>query len=236
MDTELNTGLYTAGSAAYDELKALIMRGDVPIGVRLREARLAERLELSRTPVREALLRLYAERFLERHPEGGYRVAAPSVETLRQLYDVRRALELWALARTMEAASPVAAAALEELRQEWLDIGTDRARPDPEFVLLDEDFHQRLAQACTNAELCLELQRVNQRIRPVRSHDFLTAARVTATVVEHLEILGAVRGGALDRAHQLLDRHIRDSQKVVEVAVTAALEKMLLVERQGGSW
>jgi DNA-binding GntR family transcriptional regulator len=56
---------------AYQQLKTLVLLGEVPIGARLREEKLAERLGMSRTPVREALLRLHAEHFLDRHPEGG---------------------------------------------------------------------------------------------------------------------------------------------------------------------
>lgn len=233
MDTELNTEAYTAGSAAYLRMKALVMQGEIPIGARLREGRLAERLEVSRTPVREALLRLYAERFLERHPEGGYRVAAPSVESLRQLYEVRRALELWAMDATVEQGR---VSRLEELRREWLDIASDPPEPDPELVLVDEDFHHRLAQASGNAELCLELQAINERIRPVRSHDFLTPQRIWATIDEHLGILAAALRRDRPEAHVLLDEHIKESQDVVETAVVRALEKMLTAEKGGPAW
>lgn len=73
--------------------------GDVPIGTRLREERLAERLNVSRTPVREALLRLFAEHFVERHPEGGFRATTRSSQTMRELYEVRKALELYLATR-----------------------------------------------------------------------------------------------------------------------------------------
>ena len=239
MSTDLHTPLYTAGSAAYQELKAAILQGEVPIGVRLREGRIADRLEVSRTPVREALLRLYAERFLERHSEGGFRVAAPRVETLRQLYDVRRALELFAL---RQATSPAmgreraAGARLEDLRREWADIAAEAPRPDPEFVLLDEEFHYRLAAAAGNDELCFELGRIAERIRPVRSHDVLTAERVAATAEQHLRILDTVLAGRRELAEELLDRHICESQAVVEVAVVRALERMLAVGGEDSGW
>lgn len=243
MSTETSTDLYTAGSTAYLRLKSLILLGEVPIGIRLREGRIAERLDVSRTPVREALLRLFAERFLERHSEGGFRVAAPSVQTLRQLYDLRRALELFALRRSLEAAaagapaSGEAFAALEELRQEWMDIGSELpVRSDPEFVLVDEDFHYRLAAASGNEELCFELQRIAERIRPVRSHDFLTPGRITATIEEHVAIVDAILARASRRAETLLDEHISESQVVVEAAVLQALERMLDAGRRDSAW
>lgn len=236
MDTGVHADLYTAGSAVYADLKSLVLLGEVPIGTRLREGRIAERLGVSRTPVREALLRLFAERFLERHPEGGFRVAPPSVETLRQLYDVRRALELFALRRSFESATTQALSAAGALHGEWADIALDPPRPDPEFVLLDEDFHTRLAGVSGNEELVLDLQRVNERIRPVRSHDFLTPGRIVATIQEHLGILGAVLAGDALPAQALLDSHISESQGVVEAAVVRALDKMLGAGRQGSPW
>jgi DNA-binding GntR family transcriptional regulator len=86
----------TASATAYHQLKALILLGDVPVGIRLREERIAERLGMSRTPIREALLRLHVERFLDRHPEGGFRATNPSARTMRELYEIRSALELHA--------------------------------------------------------------------------------------------------------------------------------------------
>src|ERR1700752_1289269 len=95
----LHTQSHTASAIAYHELKSWILVGEVPIGVRLREERIAERIGVSRTPVREAMLRLHAERFLERHAEGGYRVATPSPGAINELYEIRLALELFAIRR-----------------------------------------------------------------------------------------------------------------------------------------
>ncbi len=77
MSTDVYTSSNTASGSAYQQLKALILLGDVPVGIRLREERIAERLGMSRTPIREALLRLHIERFLDRHPEGGFRATNP---------------------------------------------------------------------------------------------------------------------------------------------------------------
>jgi DNA-binding GntR family transcriptional regulator len=201
--------------------------GEVPVGVRLREERIAERIGVSRTPVREAMLRLHAERFLERHVEGGYRVATPSSTVISELYEVRRALELFALRRTSDAGSTYDRPKLETLHDDWSSIDADVDIPDPEFVLLDEEFHGSLAQAAGNHELAEELRRVNERIRPVRSHDFVTPGRIAATIQEHLGILGAVMDGLEGKAAILLDRHILESQRIVQLGSQLALERML---------
>lgn len=238
VDTQRRTSLYaeghTASALAYQELKALILLGDVPIGARLREERLAERMDMSRTPVREALLRLHAEHFLDRHPEGGFRATTPSAQTMRELYEVRRALELFALHRA--GAEERDWALLAELQEEWqaLDVGDER--PDAEFVHLDEDFHRRLAESAGNAQLAEELRRLNERIRPVRSHDFITPGRIGATVEQHLGILDAVIGRRMSEAEARLDRHISESQAVVERAVANVLGRMLSVSERGAGW
>ena len=210
--------------------------GEVPAGIRLREEKIAERIGVSRTPVREALLRLHAERFLDRHSEGGYRVAIPSAVLIRELYEVRRALELFALNRTVTLAADRDRAMLELLQEDWLALREDFAPEDPEFVLLDEDFHKRLAESAGNKQLAEELRRVNERIRPVRTHDFVARGRVEATIEQHLAIVGSVLSNNFSEAQVLLDRHILHSQAVVESSFFKALERMLTNEAsEGGS-
>ena len=222
-----HTQTHTASTLAYQELKSWILMGEVPVGVRLREERIAERIGVSRTPVREAMLRLHAERFLERHLEGGFRVATPSSAVISELYEVRRALELFALRRCADGVDTYDRTVLEGLRHDWSTIDTDVDIPDPEFVLLDEEFHGNLAEAAGNHELAEDLRRVNERIRPVRSHDFVTPGRIAMTIEEHLDILDAVMDGLEGKAAMLLERHIRESQEIVERASSLALERML---------
>lgn len=234
-------GAPTAGAVAYTGLKDRILQGDVPVGIRLGEERIAERLGVSRTPVREALLRLDAEGFLERHPEGGFRVRPPSAQQMRDRYEIRRALEGFAVRRTavdLPAARSgrTARSLVEDLREEWRVIDAEVTGPDAEFVLLDEDFHVRLAEASGNAELAGELRRLNERIRPVRSHDFVTEGRIVATVEEHLAVLDAVLAGRPAEAAVLLEEHIVQSQRIVEAAVGRVLERMLAIGERDLSW
>jgi DNA-binding GntR family transcriptional regulator len=239
MPEPIYTGLHSSSDVAYREIKSLILMGEVPLGVQLGERRIAERLSVSRTPVREALLRLYAERFLERHPEGGYRVNHPTGRSTREFYDLRKALELFAIRSTVERLSagelPAAFGALAELHSEWAALEPDAPELDPDFVLVDEDFHRRLAEANGNAELVEDLRRICERIRPVRTHDFVLPGRIQATIAQHLEILDAVLG-ADAAAETLLDRHISESQQLVEAAVGSVLERMLNGNEGGVGW
>ncbi len=223
--------LPSSSDVAYREIKSLILTGEVPLGVQLGERRIAERLSMSRTPVREALLRLYAERFLDRHPDGGYRVNHPTGRSTREFYELRKALELYSIRSTVErlAAGELPAAELKGLRElhaEWDVLKLDAPEVDPDFVLVDEDFHRRLAEATGNAELVDDLRRICERIRPVRTHDFVIEGRIQATIAQHLGVLDAVLV-ADPEAEGLLGRHIAESQRLVEAAVGSALERML---------
>lgn len=219
---------------AYGDIKSWILMGEIPVGMRLVEARIAARLQMSRTPVREALLRLFAERFLERDSSGGYRVNHLTTRTTRELYGVRKALELFALRSTVAARTDASLAALAQLRAEWREVRPEAPDSDPNFVILDEDFHERLAGAAGNIELVEALRRACERIRPVRTHDFVRPGRIEVTIAEHLEILDAAIGGG--DAVQLLERHIAESQRLAEAGVGRALERMLTTSEGQLGW
>jgi DNA-binding GntR family transcriptional regulator len=229
MDAALHTEALASGlrrDQAYDELKRALLMGDFPLHQRLGEERLASLLGVSRTPVREALLRLHAEGLIGPHPEGGYRPIAPAVDEVHDLYEVRLALELQALRRPGEHGTTHDLDQLGLLRDEWLLLAARPPEPDPGFVTLDEDFHVRLAAAAGNPSLADLLRIVNERIRVVRMHDFLTAERVRRTVAQHLEILEAVLAGDLSLAVARFGRHLGESMAVVELRAAQALARM----------
>ena len=236
------TAPYTEGTRvrsdqAYLALKARLLRGEFLFGVRLAESRLATLLEVSRTPVREALSRLHAEGLVDRHPQGGYCPAAPDLPTVRELYEVRFALEVEAIGRPVRSGTPHDPAALAELREDWeeLDppeVAEDDGEVDPDFVLLDEDFHVRLAAAAGNLALAELLARVNERIRLVRMQDFLSPSRVARTIEQHLGIVDALDDGQADLARARLVAHFDESFAVVEERAAAALARMLVAGRR----
>jgi DNA-binding GntR family transcriptional regulator len=172
------------------------------------------------------MLRLHAEGLVGPHPEGGYRPIAPAVDEVHDLYEVRLALELQALRRPAEHGTTHDLDELELLRDEWLVLSGKQPDPDPGFVTLDEDFHVRLAAASGNPSLADLLRVVNERIRVVRMHDFLTAERVEQTVAQHLGILEAVIVGDLPLAVTRFTRHLGESMAVVEQRAAQALARM----------
>lgn len=238
MDTESDTRRYAPAAAVdgrasraaitYDAIKRQLLFGAFAVGDRLGEERLARELNVSRTPVREALSRLHAEGLVDRHPDGGYVPSIPDLGEIAELYEVRAALEQSALHRDGHAVGDDPAP-LTTLRTEWRVLAEDAGArtPDPAFVLRDEDFHLRLAAASGNRALVAILSGVNERIRVVRMHDFLTEGRIEATIEQHLGILEAVLDGDGRRAGTALEAHLIESAHVVQDRAAQAIANMV---------
>ena len=225
------TAPYASGrrsEVVYSELKKQLLAGDFPIGARLREVPLAEEFEVSRTPVREALTRLWSEGIVDRHPEGGFRPVLPDVSVIRDLYEVRIGLEHLALARPFQMGTVHERQRLVELRDSWSALRDDDAiEPDPDFVLLDESFHVGLAEAAGNPAVVEMLRTVNERIRVVRMQDFLTAERITQTIEQHLGIIEGLLDRDITAALSRFDAHLAQSLDVVEERALQACARML---------
>lgn len=241
--TAPSTGLHTVEEAApsrseatHRVLKRRLLVGEFAFGHRLGEERLAAMLDVSRTPVREALARLHAEGLVQRHPEGGFEPAFPDMDRIAELYEVRKSLELTAVRRTIGPdtagtaadAMPHDRTALLELRRDWEALEDDPGEhADPDFVLVDEDFHIRLAMSSGNTALAEVLGTVNERIRIVRVHDFLTEERILATVEEHLGIIDGLLDGSVDTTVERLEAHINESARVASGRAMSAMVRML---------
>jgi len=208
------------------ELKHHLLVGEFPLNVRIGEQRLADLLDVSRTPVREALLRLLGEGLVCRAPDGGYYPVAPDVIVAHHLYEVRRGLELQALQRPALTGARHERRALLELQEDWQATAEESHEASASFVLLDESFHVRLAEAAGNPTLVDLLRQVNERIRMVRMQDFLDVERIEATIWEHLGIVEAVIEGDLTEAEIRFCSHLDRSVSVVEERVASALVRM----------
>jgi len=212
---------------AYTDLKRRLLLGELRLGVRLGEERLAASLGLSRTPVREALLRLHIEGLIDRHPDGGYQPRAPMVNGIRELYEVRLGLELLAIRRPLVTGEAHDARILEQVHEEWAELEDDPPETDPGFVMADEAFHMGIAEAAGNTALVDMLGHINERIRVVRMQDFLSDERVEATVSQHLAIVRALIRSDLEAAAGQMSAHLAESIAVVETLAARALSRML---------
>lgn len=197
--------------SVYDAVKQDILDCRLAPGDRFTETEVAERLRVSRTPVREALFRLQREGYLQVRHRNGWLVRPLDFETLDHFYDLRLVLEQTAVERL--CGMPDARAALETLAEIWL------ARPPDldgaQVAQLDERFHLELVRAAGNPEIARVHREATERIRIVRRLDFTLAQRVEKTYEEHGAILLAILAGDAARALGLLRAHIADSQAEV---------------------
>ncbi len=227
-DAELAESRGSRRDLVHGRLRRMVLLGVFPTRERLAEERIAEMLGVSRTPVREAMVRLHADRLLRRYADGGYYVAEPDLLDLRDLYEVRIALELRGLVRSLEGFGAHDVAVLEPLRDRWRRMQLDQPEPDPSFVEIDESFHMALCRATGNAVLADALETVNARIRPVRMHDFLTEDRIALTISQHLGIVEAVLATEIDVAVERMRIHVGESMEVVERRAARAITQMIL--------
>lgn len=216
---------------AYHDLKRRLLAGEFPVIDRLGEERLAGIVGVSRTPIREALTRLHHQGLVERHPEGGYRPNLPDLVEVHELYEMRIALEREAMLRPSRTGTRHDPIVIERLIEEWSALASDPPAPSPEFVLVDEDFHLSLVGAAGNRVVYVTLSGVNERIRVVRMHDFLTAERVGATIAQHLAIVVSLSHGDVDQAASDLLAHLNESMAVVEQRAALSLARMIAGDR-----
>ncbi|PWC28620.1 GntR family transcriptional regulator [Teichococcus aestuarii] len=215
----------TAAGQAHARLKAMILDNLLPPGAQLLEGELALRLGLSRTPVREAMVRLEQEGLVAITPRHGMRVLPIAAADMREIYEVLTSLE--PMAAELLARRPEPAAGLGRLEQACGAMEQALAAQDrPAWAEADEAFHLGLAELCGNRRLAgmvMQVWEQSHRARLFTLHQRPLPARSTA---EHRRVLEAIAAGEPERAHALYRRHRRRS----------GAELISLIERSGVAW
>ncbi len=202
----------TLAERVYAQIKQLIFDFVLLPGDRFSESDLANQVQVSRTPLRQALQRLQREGFLLVFPKSGWQVAPLDFETFDQLYDLRVLLETHAVTKLCEAEErPV----LKELADVWLIKPHERQTAFITVDKLDEAFHAALVRSTGNAEMIRVHEDITERIRIIRRLDFTKPARVEATYDEHARILRAITRRRADEALRLLKAHVAQSKAEV---------------------
>jgi DNA-binding GntR family transcriptional regulator len=196
----------------FDRIKQEIFDFQLLPGERFTENEMATRMEVSRTPVREALYRLEREGYLEVMFRSGWRVKPLDFTQLDELYDVRIVLELAAVRRLCEQSER---ALLEDLKTTWLVPAAERLEDAHALAHIDEAFHHTLVAATGNRELARLHHEVTERIRIVRRLDFTQKPRIEATYAEHARVLRAILQRKSEQAQMLMRSHIDTSKAEV---------------------
>jgi DNA-binding GntR family transcriptional regulator len=196
----------------YQSLKADIFDFRLLPGDRFTESEIAARMDVSRTPVREALQRLEKEGYLQVQFRAGWSVRELDFRQFDHLYDLRIILESAAVRGLCERPD---LAGLDGLKVHWLVPATARVADGALVSGLDEAFHATLVAAAGNPEVARCHAEVTERIRILRRLDFTEPARVVATYREHMQILRLILRRRADQAAMLLRAHIEASKAEV---------------------
>ena len=203
----------------YAQLKQDIAEFKLVPGDRFTENSVTARLDVSRTPVRQALVRLQQEGYVEVLFRSGWRVLPFDFAKFEQLYDLRMVLETTAARRLCDegwrSPNPVNHSLVDELMALWLVPVAQRSADTVQVSHWDEAFHCALVSAAGNSEMARVHRDVTDRIRIIRRLDFTKQARIDATYEEHGKILTAIRAKRGDQADMLLRAHIETSQAEV---------------------
>ena len=202
----------TRSESAYRRIKAAIFDFVLLPGEGFTESDMAARLEMSRTPVREALFRLELEGYVQVSFRSGWSVSPFDFHKLEALYDLRVVLECAAVDRLC-AAEPMPDLGL--LKATWLVPENERQTETAEVAALDEAFHATLVSAAGNHEMARVHADVTDGIRIVRRLDFTQPPRISATYDEHAKILRAILARRAEPAKLLLRSHIEASKAEV---------------------
>lgn len=187
-------------------LRRLILERRMPPGSPVVEGRLAEELGISRTPMREALVRLVGERLLERADVRSYSVRRVTPTEFFQSMKVREILEVQAMEL---AAGKVACEEIDALIRDIRRLAS-RSEQEAAHWQADDRLHLMFATASGNAVLARTIDglRINTRLFEISS----VMGRVEKDCAEHLAILEAWRGGDVKAAQNALCIHLGNLQ------------------------
>jgi DNA-binding GntR family transcriptional regulator len=193
----------TTADAVAHMLRNEIQSGQLPPGTRLRQNDLAQRLGISTTPVREALAWLQAEGLVRIDPHRGALVFHPTVDDVRESYEIRGVLEALAVEKAIPRLSRGRIAELQRLLDRM-----KKERHEARWVNMNNDFHMRLYEASGMRRLCSMIQNLRDSsstyIHMFAAHDLPSHH----ADVDHQEILDACAAGDVDRARAAVTAHI----------------------------
>lgn len=197
------------GRDAYERLIAEIRTGALRPGDRLTETELAERLGISRTPVREAIRLLETDGLVEHQPRAGARIRRLDLAEVTELYEMRAVLEGTAARFAARAAYD---SELAELRAINAEMAAASGNPE-RLYHANRQFHGILLNAARNRFLWRSVEAVQKTLLILGRSTMEEADRAQAAVAEHAAILDALQTHDGDAAEAAMRRHIEGAHR-----------------------
>jgi DNA-binding GntR family transcriptional regulator len=205
---------FSQADRAYDELKRRILDNEMPAGTLALEQEIAVMLDMSRTPVREALIRLAQEGMVEVRPRHGMRVLPVSADDMQEIYEVLVALE--AKAAEIVAARGIGEAELAALEGTVADMDAALAADDLNaWSAADERFHMLLVELSGNRRLAAMVATVWDQAHRARMLTLRLRPRPTDSNLDHAAVVEAIRRGDADAARRVHREHRSQAGKML---------------------
>jgi len=217
----------TLWERVHEFLREEILSDRLPPGTDLQEVALASALGVSRGPVREALGRLSAEGLVMIRPRNGAVVRSFSKDEFIEAYQVREALETFALRLAVPKMSEEQLVALDRLLDQMIDQAV--AEDVPAFFSTNATFHEALVEASGNRRLNEMHRQLFRQLGRYHMRSLALRGNLQESIDEHREIMRAVRARDIELASELLAEHIRiplrrlqsaSREELVELGIT----------------
>ena len=205
-----NRGNYAEEVVA--RLREDIVTGRLRPNERLVDSNIARKMNMSRTPVREALKQLEMQGYLSRLPNGGLIVTDHSPSQIRNLYEIREALEIMALKLTCQRATQEQIDQAAELHERMLEV--IRNRDVEQFIELNSTFHNVLFSACGNEQLWALLQTFRDQFFDRRLVRVFNVSDWRSMPKQHQRLLDAVRQRKPRLVEKAVHEHVRTALRI----------------------
>jgi DNA-binding GntR family transcriptional regulator len=210
---------WTAADHVYDALEQMVIEGTLQPGDRLTEIGLAARLQVSRTPLRQAIEKLVSRRWMRRTASGALHVIEVSEQEIEALYAVRTSLEQLMLLQAAERLTPLD---LDQLREILSRQAAAAKSSDATNVSRHgEEFHRLMWHLSGNDVGRQFLEEVLQRTTRYRRLSFAKPHRFRKGLEEHRRVVAALARGDIDEACSVLKKHVDESRRYVLQAFRA---------------
>jgi len=218
---EAAPGFQTAEEYAYQSLRGLILAGKLVGGARLNQDDLAKRLNVSRTPIRQAVLRLENEGLVVNRPNRGATVTTLGPAAMLELFEMRSVLEGLAFALALPN---IDARAIDEIEKR-LDT-LERAHANiSRWVQLHDDFHGLLFQYARRPRLAAQVRRLRQSVAPYLRLYLSTKKIAEMPGNEHRSLINAIKMGDPAAAERMMRDHVMQAARGVVEFVRAQDEQ-----------
>lgn len=191
------------------DVRRLIVTGALPPGARVHEPPLAEQLEISRPPLREALRILESEGLLKQTPRRGYRVVEMTDRDVEEIYSLRRALELFALDLIVTDYDPAVFDPLDEVMTRMRAAAADNDHPA--VVQCNIDFHLGVVAATGHSRLLDAYRALMGQMQVSMAANLATEAKSAGDLAHgcerHERLLDSLRSGDRERIVKDFEEH-----------------------------